>query len=145
MSVTRIAKTADPKIGYLRSVPGLSGARRRDLVSLASLFDELRLDEGDLLIREGRPGRELFLVVEGEAVVSLRDRPLATVGPGELVGEMALFGRAPTSASVSALTPMRVLVAGPESFGTLLTHPAMVRRLATSLASRLRAADSAAQ
>ena len=58
---------------------------------------------------------------------------------------MALFGRAPTSASVSALTPMRVLVAGPESFGTLLTHPAMVRRLATSLASRLRAADSAAQ
>ena len=64
-----------------------------------------QLDEGDLLIREGRPGRELFLVVEGEAVVSLRDRPLATVGPGELVGEMALFGRAPTSASVYAFAP----------------------------------------
>jgi CRP-like cAMP-binding protein len=57
---------------------------------------------------------------------------------------MALFGRAPTAATVSALTPMRVLVAGPESFGTLLSHPAMLRRLATTLASRLRAASSAA-
>jgi CRP-like cAMP-binding protein len=141
----RTAKTDDPKVAFLQSVPGLSGVRHRDLASLALLFDELRLNAGDLLIREGRPGRELFLIVEGEALVSLRDHALATVGPGELLGEMALFGRAPTSATVSALTPLHVLVAGPESFSALLSHPAMLRRLATTLAHRLRAASSVAQ
>jgi CRP-like cAMP-binding protein len=72
-------------------------------------------------------------------VETRRNHALATIGPGELMGEMALFGRAPSSTTVTALTPMVTLIAGPESFGTLLTHPAMLRRLSTTLARRVRA------
>jgi len=143
MSISRIAKT-DPKVAFLRSVPGLSGVRDRDLVSLASLFDEARLEAGTPFIREGEPGRELFLIVEGEAVVSLRDHALAKVGPGEFVGEVTVFERAPRSATVTALTPIRALVAGPGSFGALLTHPVVLRHLATTLARRLTAFEKSA-
>ena len=131
----------DPKLAVLRDVPGLSGLPPRELLSLASLFDEARLDEGDVLTREGETGRELFLIADGEVVVSLRGDDVATVGAGEFVGEMALFDRAPRSATVTALTPLHVLVAGAGSFGTLLAHPAVVRRLAMTLAGRLRAAQ----
>ena len=138
MLVSRALKSVDPKVAFLRSLPGLAGIRDRDLVALASLFDEARVDAGRVLIREGASGREMFLVVEGQAAVTLRGDFIATVGPGEFVGEMAVFERAPRSATVTALTPMRLLVAGSQSFGTLLAHPAMLRRLATTLARRLR-------
>jgi CRP-like cAMP-binding protein len=96
---------------------------------------------GEPLIREGEPGREVFLIVDGQAAVSLRDQPLGTVGPGEFVGEMTLFERAPRSATVTALTPVHTLVAGAQSFATLLNDAAVLRRLATTLARRLRASQ----
>ena len=139
--IKKFEQMADPKVGILRSVPTLSGLANRELASLASHFDDVQVDAGERLIREGEPGREIFLVVEGEAVVSLRDDALATVGPGEFVGEMTVFERVPRSATVTALTPMRVLVAGVRSFDVLRCHPALLRHLATTVARRLRAAQ----
>ena len=141
MFISRVANT-DPKVALLRSVPGLAGAGVRELCSLAALFDEAVVDEGELLAREGEPGRKLFLIVEGEVLVSLRGEAIATVGAGEFVGEMTLFERAPRAATLTALTPTRVLVAGSGSFGALLNQPAVLRRLAATLASRLRAAQA---
>jgi CRP/FNR family cyclic AMP-dependent transcriptional regulator len=135
------AVSTDPKVALLRSVPGLAGAGAREICSLASLFDEAVVEEGALLAREGEPGRELFLIVEGEVLVTLRGDALATVGPGEFVGEMTLFERAPRAATLTALTPTRVLVAGSGSFGALLNEPAVLRRLAATLANRLRASQ----
>src|SRR5207253_7972276 len=104
MRPSRVDKN-DPKVTVLREVPGLAGLPSRELLSLASLFDEARLEEGAVLTREGDTGRELFLIVDGEALVSLRGDDVATVGPGEFVGEMAMFEQAPRSATVTALTP----------------------------------------
>jgi len=140
MRLTRAAKN-DPKVALLQGIPGLTGLPLADLVSLAMLFDEGRLDAGDVLAHEGEPGRELFLIVEGEAVVSLRGDSLATVGAGEFVGEMTLFERGPRAATVTALTPLRVLVAGAGSYGALLAHPAVLRRVGSTLARRLREAQ----
>ena len=131
----------DPKVRRLRVVPALSALPDRALATLAPHFDDAIIEPGEPLVREGDTGRELFLIVEGEAVVSLRDHVLATVGAGEFVGEMTLFDRVPRSATVTALTPMRVLVAGARSFDTLRTHPAVLRHVATTLARRLRAAQ----
>lgn len=139
--MSRSTKALDGKAASLQSVLGLTGLRARDLELLASLFDELHLDAGEALLREGQPATELFLIVDGEAAVSLGDHALATLGPGEFVGEMTLFDRAPCSATVTALTPMRTLVAGAQSFGALLDHPAVLRRLAATLARRLRTAQ----
>ena len=140
MITFRAGKT-DPKVAYLRTVRGLAAARRRELTVLSSLFDEVQVDPGEVLIREGSPGQELILIVDGKAAVSLRNEPLATVGPGEFVGEMALLERAPHSATVTTLTPVRALVAGSRSFATLLNDPLVLRDLAATLAGRLRAAQ----
>jgi CRP/FNR family transcriptional regulator, cyclic AMP receptor protein len=140
MLTTRATKT-DPKIAVLRELFGFAGPGDRELLALAALFDEVRVEPGECLIREGEPGREVFLIVDGQAAVSLHDKPLGTVGPGEFVGEMTLFERAPRSATVTALTPVRTLVAGAQSFGTLLNDAAVLRRLAATLARRLRASQ----
>jgi CRP-like cAMP-binding protein len=141
MALTRAGRLADPKVALLRSVPGLGGIRGRDLASLASLFDEVRFDAGELVVREGEPGRELFILVEGKAAVSVGDHALALLGPGEFVGEMTLLERAPRSATVRALTPVRALVAGTSAFGALLAHPDVIRGMAAALARRLRASQ----
>ena len=141
MALSRPAKTLDPKVTFLRALTGFSGLRDRDLVSLASLFDEVRTEAGERLIREGEPGHELFLLADGLALVSLREEALATVGAGELVGEMSLLDPAPSSATVTALTPVRALVAGARSFGALLGRPEVMRLLALTLTRRLRASQ----
>ena len=138
MLMSRIPKT-DPKVAVLRDCFGFSSARERDLTALAMLFDEVRIAAGERLVREGEPGREFFLIVAGQAVVSFDGEPVATVGPGEFVGELSLFDQGPRSATVTALTPMETLVAGAEGFATLLNDAAVVRRLAATLARRLRA------
>jgi CRP-like cAMP-binding protein len=139
MTITRFAKHVDDKAARLRSALGLSGASDRELLELSSLFDEVDVGPGEVLMREGAPGRELFLIVDGEVAVSLDEQALATIGAGEFVGEMTLFERAPRSATVTTLTRVRAFVAGAPSFATLLNNPVVLRKLGSSLAGRLRA------
>ena len=128
----------DPKVELLRKVPGLAGYRDKYLAQVATMMDELDYEPGDLLTREGMPGGQAFLIVDGEASVTLRGEELATVGAGEFVGEMALLDHSPRSATVTAVTPMRVLVMDPGSFWNLLGQAPVARRIAIDLARRLR-------
>jgi CRP/FNR family transcriptional regulator, cyclic AMP receptor protein len=127
----------DPKIELLRRA-GVREDRRGGLAEIAPLVDDVSFDTGDVLMREGRPASEAFLVVEGTASVTLADTELATVGPGDLVGEMALLDHNPRSATVTALTPMRLLVMDAGSFALLLRRPTIGWRVAAALARRLR-------
>lgn len=133
----------DPKIALLRGVPALAGQADKDLEQLASLVDEVEFGAGRVLMREGRAGGEAFLIVEGRAEVAIGGRTVATVGPGELVGEMALLDHSPRSATVTAMTPMRLLVMTPGAFGSILRQPTAGWRVAADLAARLRRAEGA--
>lgn len=123
---------ADPAMALRRNVPGMDAE-----------FDESSVTEGSVLMVEGKPGREAFFVLEGQADVSIRGDVVATVGPGEFLGEMALLSHAPRSATVTARTSMRMLVIDPVAFGALLGRPAVARLIAESLAVRLRRAEGA--
>jgi hypothetical protein len=70
-----------------------------------------RLPEGSLLTRQGDPGDELYLVLDGVAVVEVDERAVAEVGPGAVVGERAILERGVRTSTVRATTPMRVAVA----------------------------------
>jgi CRP-like cAMP-binding protein len=136
-------KRQDPKIALLRRVPGLAGYADRQLAQLAPLVDEAELAAGTILMEEGKPGRQTFLIVDGQADVTLRGQYLERVGPGDFVGEMALLDANPRSATVTAVTPLRVLVMNPTSFASLISQPSVSRRLASDLAGRLRRAEGA--
>lgn len=131
-------KQLDPRVEILRRVPGLAGYRDRYLARVATMMDELDYEAGETLTREGMPAGQAFLIVDGEASVTLRGEELATVGPGEFVGEMALLDHSPRSATVTAVTHMRVLVMDPGSFWSLLGDAPVARRVAIDLARRLR-------
>ncbi|HEU5000440.1 MAG TPA: cyclic nucleotide-binding domain-containing protein [Lapillicoccus sp.] len=70
-----------------------------------------RLPEGALLTRQGDPGDELYLVLDGVAVVEVDDRAVAEVGPGAVLGERAILEDGLRTSTVRASTPLRVAVA----------------------------------
>jgi CRP/FNR family transcriptional regulator, cyclic AMP receptor protein len=135
-------KTGHSKIDLLRSVPGLTRLGQRDLARLAPLFDDARIDAGTVLAREGQSSHELVLIVEGWAALTRGGKPIDAVGPGQFLGEMSILDRAAHNATATAQTPMRVLLAGRETFGTLRSDPDVLRQIALNLASRLRSYES---
>lgn len=106
-------------------------------------LEERDVPYGEELIREGTPGREAFLLVEGSLDVTLRGESIASLAPGEFVGEMALLAHGPRSATVTARTDARVVVIGAPAFAQLLDRPRFVRKMASSLATRLRRTEGA--
>jgi CRP-like cAMP-binding protein len=101
----------------LRSFPAFDGCSRREVSWLASFADEIRVDIGEVLARESALGRHFYVVVEGRAIVSREGRPVEEIGPGAVTGAITDGGRRP--ATVTAVTPMRLLAVDAEGFGVL--------------------------
>jgi CRP/FNR family cyclic AMP-dependent transcriptional regulator len=91
-----------------------------DLKKLAALGEPVDAEAGAILIDQGDVGLECFLVLEGEAGIFTSGHHVATIGPGAVVGEMALIGHKPRNATVTAQTPMRLLSFNISHFKTLL-------------------------
>ena len=129
----------------LANVPLFSALSKRDLQRVAKASDEVAIEAGRTLVEQGRTGHEFFLILDGEAVVRRNNRKVATLGPGQYFGELAILDRGPRSASVIANTDMRVLVLGQREFvGVLDSIPGMASKLLTTMAQRLREADTRA-
>lgn len=78
-------------------------------------LDRRKLSEGDTLVRQGDEGRELFLILDGVLSVERDGEPLAEVGPGAILGEMALLGDGRRTATLVAKTNARIAVVPPEA------------------------------
>lgn len=132
-------------LNHLASVPLFSGCTTKELREIAKATVELTLDEGKEFVTQGDVGREAFVIVEGTAEVVRGGEVIATLGPGDCVGELALLDHGPRTASVRAKTPLTVLVLGPREFSGLLDEvPALTHKILASLASRVRELDSKA-
>jgi CRP/FNR family transcriptional regulator, cyclic AMP receptor protein len=108
------------------------------LQRIARIADELDLRQGKVLIREGDRGREFFVIVSGEVEVRRKGRKVATLGPGSFVGEMALLSKIPRTATVTAVTPLDVLVITDRAFLDLLDRvPELWLKVARALAERV--------
>jgi CRP/FNR family cyclic AMP-dependent transcriptional regulator len=117
----------------------------RDLRTIRKALEEVSVPPGRVLCEEGSIGREFFLIVDGKASVRRANRRIATLGPGQYFGELALLDRRPRSASVISETDMVLLVLGQRQFnGILDAVPAIARKLLAAMATRLREADSRA-
>jgi CRP-like cAMP-binding protein len=98
----------------LSQVAIFGGLADEDLDRVRALLEERRCDGGAIVCREGEPGHELFVIVEGRAEVTKRARDGAAVklcelGPGDCFGETALIGITVRTATVSALTPLELV------------------------------------
>ena len=135
----------DAYLERLGALPMFGGCTNKELRDIARIVDELQVESGRVLMSQGDAGQEAFVIEEGTADVVRDGQLLATVGPGSYVGELALIDAGPRSATVTATTPMRVLVIGTREFSTLLDEvPGLARRVLVSTARRLRAANEGA-
>ena len=141
MSMT-LKRRSNPTAELLRRLPAFKGHDDRSLTRLATLVDVIDLEAAQVLTHEGHTGRESFLVIEGWADVAVRGATVATLGPGQLVGEMAMLDHQPRTATVTARTPMTVLVIGPQNFESFCADPAVSRMIAVGLSERLRRIES---
>ena len=95
----------------LAGVPFLAGLDRKHLERLARDFSERTFTAGSVAVREGdERGIGFFVVVEGEGTVTIGDKEVATVGPGDYFGEVALISDRVRTATVTATTDLRCLV-----------------------------------
>jgi CRP/FNR family cyclic AMP-dependent transcriptional regulator len=135
-------RSKDSKLDLLGKVPLLAGCSKRELRQIASLADEIEVQKGKVLTRQGEPGRECFVIVDGTARATMRGRSSNPMGPGSFLGEMALLDQGPRSATVTAETDMRLLVLTSRGFSTMLRDaPAVAPRIMRGLAERLREAE----
>ena len=131
------------KLDLIRGTPLFAQCSKRDLARIAQIAGELAFPAGHVLIREGERGREFFVIITGEVKVRRRGRRIGTLGPGSFFGELALLSRAPRSATVTATTPLEVLVITDGDFVALLDGaPEIWLKVARALAERLDADEA---
>ncbi len=129
---------SDKKVELIRKVPLFSHLSRRQLAQVAKVADEIDLREGKEMTREGAPGREFFVILEGSADVRRRGRKINSLKPGDFFGEIALVTSVPRTATVAATSPVRALVVTDREFRHLLEEsPDIKTRVMQAMAARL--------
>ncbi len=134
----------DAHTNLLAGIDLFAACERKDLQRVAALTTETAAPAGRVLCREGEVGHEAFVIVDGTATVTVGDRQIDAVGPGEMFGEMALLDGGPRIATVTATSPMRLLVlTRPEFHAVLGEVPYVGWHMLTVLGKRLRHFENA--
>jgi RimJ/RimL family protein N-acetyltransferase len=127
----------------LASLSLLEGALPEELDAVAALMWSRSALPGEVLAREGEPGKTFALVLEGRLAITHEsangDRFLAEVGPGSILGELALLRDRPRTATVTAVDTVLLAVGDKEALELLLHIPVVydrVRRLASARLAR---------
>src|SRR5687768_9946964 len=117
-------------VAELAPLPLLDGAPAPALEHLAALLSPVEAAPGEVLVREGEHAHDFVLVRGGAAEVAVGGAPLAVLGAGELVGELALLRRVPRTATVTATAPLTGWRGGENALAALLDVPGAADRLA---------------
>ena len=131
----------DTKADALGVAPLFKGLSRHELVELAKATEDLEVEEGKTLTREGDLGREFFVIVDGDVSVTQDGNEIRRLGPGDFFGEIALiYDNARRTATVTAASPLRFFVLTRQSFRSLLEHqPEIEEKVMAALEERLAA------
>jgi CRP-like cAMP-binding protein len=128
---------------HLASVPLFSACSKKELATVARRAEDVSVEPGKVLVREGAAGAEFFVIVEGTAEVSRHGHKVAELGPGAFFGDLALLDKAPRNATVTAVTPMELVVLGQREFAGIIDEvPGFAHKLLAGLAHRLRQYDA---
>ena len=136
----------DQFIDHLAQVPLFSALSRKDLTLVARRAEDVVVPAGKVLVSEGETGPQFFVIMSGTAKLTRRGRKIATLGPGDSFGELALLDKHPRNATAVAETPMELVVLGQREFAGLIDDvPGFARKLLAAMAGRLRAADMSSE
>lgn len=122
----------------LTGVPFFDGFGADEILRVVELTDEVLIPAGSVVVDQGDPGTDCYVILDGTASVYVRGDHVASSGPGSMVGEMALVDHRPRTATVVADTDLDMLRFNSEAFRKLLEEmPKASERIMTALHARL--------
>jgi CRP-like cAMP-binding protein len=135
-----------PTPEQLAEVPLFESLSPDELRAVATLSELRQEDAGAILVGEGAPGYSLFVIQNGSASVTSGGKILTALGPGDFFGEIALLGEGARTATVTASSPVTLIVMLGSDFRVFeRSHPGASATMKNAMADRLersRRADS---
>jgi CRP-like cAMP-binding protein len=132
----------DAKLEMLAGVPLFTQLGKRELQRVGQLADVLDRPAGRTLMRQGESGSEAMVIVTGRARVERDGRVVNEIGPGAVIGEMAILSGRPRVATVTLLTDAELLLLARREFQALMDEMPSVRsQVMECLAMRLMQAE----
>jgi CRP-like cAMP-binding protein len=123
----------------LAQVALFSACTEKELDRLARHAEIVDFRAGDVLMTEGEPGHEFYVIIDGEVGVTSEGQTVAKLGAGTYVGEQALLDPGPRTATVTALGDTQaVLLSSREFYAAIDDVPGLSRKLLAGMARRLR-------
>jgi CRP/FNR family transcriptional regulator, cyclic AMP receptor protein len=133
-------------LALLAHVGLFSACSRHELSVIAHATYEADIAAGTVICREGEEGNNFFVIVEGVATVSIGGEAVDSLGAGDFFGEMSLLDGQPRSATITADSPLIVVVLPRQNFeGVILKAPHVALSMLREMATRIRAADARPQ
>ncbi|MCA9545209.1 MAG: cyclic nucleotide-binding domain-containing protein [Myxococcales bacterium] len=135
---------SNPLQDFFSKIPLFASLTAEELGEFLRAVQPLALTQGELLFKAGEPGDAAYVIQEGEVEVTSRGgRPIATLGPGQVIGELSLLDGAPRSATIRASTPTQLFRIDKQEFDYQrrnLRTPAykIMRTMAMTLSGRIR-------
>ena len=124
----------------LRRMPLFGGLTDKQLARVARWSDEIDVSEGTHLLDEGRFPHEFLVVLEGEVEVQHDGEQLAVLGPGDILGEIAILEGLRRTATVVATTPVNAAVMHERDFLEMCEElPSVAEHVRANVHERLRA------
>jgi len=130
---------SDPKIEALKKVPLFAHASPKELEFVASRTDETPAPAGTQLTKQGSSGNTFYVLLDGEAEVTIDGKHRRTLKPGDFFGEISMLDRGPATATVTTKTPVRLMVMSHAQFRDAMgTDPELHSAVLAAMAHRLR-------
>ena len=107
----------DEQLAHTDLCRGLSASQRREVADHATWME---MPAGTVLTSEGKAGAEFIIVLDGSVEIRVAGVPIATRGPGEVLGEISLLEACMRTATAVATTPVFVGVMSKRDFWNLL-------------------------
>ena len=133
-----MSRSKDEKERRIAAIPLFAAAGRKTMKHLVEAVEEVHIPSGTTMIHEGGFPGDFSVIVEGGATVEANGEQVATLGPSDVVGELAFLARAPASATVTTTADCELLSIRHSRLEQILEgDPDFVRQLAEILARRL--------
>jgi CRP-like cAMP-binding protein len=133
-----VALRKNMKLDLIKRIPLFAQCSAAELARVAAIADEFDMPEGKTLTKEGEPGLEFFVLVEGRVAVQQGQRKINELSDGDFFGEVSVLAGTPRTATVKTTTPSRLLVVTDRELTRLLRDsPGIQLKVLRALAQRV--------